>query len=257
MTDDASDPSDHDIEQILQRATVQQWDSLWAAVDAVEREAEHLTWGGGQQVDTTLVDGVERPVFQMPYAVYSEATERLLQALYGIGAIVPFNWPDWHGVKTYRGGGDPVRQLGSPDGAEPLDRPDVWMVGNRLGRVVPVVANDASGENNVASSGVEGHHVVAELYLRGELLELTGEVRANSRSLPIPLGMAAGRRFLDPVDVKGVDGPSDPEVDRDKVRVQEGGRPWVLRRDVPSGHQSAATDDLRKRTCTPSVTAYA
>lgn len=40
----------------------------------------------------------------MPCAVYSEATERLLQALYGIGAIVPFNWPNWHGVKTYRGG---------------------------------------------------------------------------------------------------------------------------------------------------------
>ena len=104
MADDGPDPSDHDIELILQRATVQDWDSLWAAVNAVEREAEHLTWGGGQQVDTTLVDGVERPVFQMPYAVYSEATERMLQALYDIGAIVPFNWPDWHGVKTYRGG---------------------------------------------------------------------------------------------------------------------------------------------------------
>src|SRR5688500_17843882 len=104
MAVDVHDPSDHDIELILQRATVQQWDSLWAAVDAVEREAEHLTWGGGQQVDTTLVDGVERPVFQMPYAVYSEATEQLLRAIGGVGAIVPFNWPDWHGVKTYRGG---------------------------------------------------------------------------------------------------------------------------------------------------------
>lgn len=104
MADDEPDPSDNDIELILQRATVKQWDSLWAAVDAIEREPEHLTWHGGEQVDTMLIDGVERPVFQTPYAVYSEATERLLQAIYGTGAIVPFNWPDWRGVETYRGG---------------------------------------------------------------------------------------------------------------------------------------------------------
>jgi hypothetical protein len=62
-----------------------------------------MTWGGGEQVDTTVIDGVERPVFQMPYAIYSEEVERLLAALGGLGAIVPFNWPAWEGMARYRG----------------------------------------------------------------------------------------------------------------------------------------------------------
>lgn len=62
-----------------------------------------MTWGGGDQVDTTVIDGVERPVIQMPYAIYSEPVERLLAALRGLGAVVPFNWSAWDGITRYRG----------------------------------------------------------------------------------------------------------------------------------------------------------
>lgn len=104
MADAEQDPSDREIEVLLQSAPVDRWAALWAQVDQVEREAEHVIRGGEQQVDTTVVAGVEQPVFQMPYAIYSEATERMIQGLYEVGAIVPFNWPDWHGAETYRGG---------------------------------------------------------------------------------------------------------------------------------------------------------
>ncbi len=93
MTDER-DPTDTDIEVILRGARADAWSALWSGLDELEAEDEHMTWGGGEQVDTTVVDGVERPVLQMPYAVYGPATERTLHALYELGAIVPFNWPD-------------------------------------------------------------------------------------------------------------------------------------------------------------------
>lgn len=97
MADAEQDPSDREIELLLQSAPVDRWAALCAQVDQVEREAEHVIRGGEQQVDTTVVAGVEQPVFQMPYAIYSEAAERMIQGLYEVGVIVQFNWPDWHG----------------------------------------------------------------------------------------------------------------------------------------------------------------
>jgi hypothetical protein len=99
-----NEPSDHDIELQLRRAPTDRWTSLWTAVDEFDWEAEHVTWGGGQQVETTVVDGVERPVFQMPYAIYSDAAQSVLRGLSGIGAVVPFSWPDWDGLERYAGG---------------------------------------------------------------------------------------------------------------------------------------------------------
>ena len=100
----SADPTDVDIEAILRAAPVERWRDLWAAVEDLETESQHVRWGGGQQVDTTVVDGVERPVFLMPYAVYNDQVNRTVQALYDLGAIVPFNWPDWDGVGRYRSG---------------------------------------------------------------------------------------------------------------------------------------------------------
>jgi hypothetical protein len=104
MHDSETDPTDQEIEGLLQGASQYRWVALWAAVDQVEAETEHVTWGGGQQVDTTVVDGVERPLLQMPYAIFSDALERLIRSLYELGVIVSFNWPDWHGDKTYARG---------------------------------------------------------------------------------------------------------------------------------------------------------
>jgi len=97
------DPTDADIEARLRAAPADAWSALWSAVADLDGEDEHMSWGGGQQVDRTVVDGVERPVIQMPYAVYSRATERVVAALYDVGAVVPFDWPGWAGGTSYRG----------------------------------------------------------------------------------------------------------------------------------------------------------
>ncbi len=98
------DATNAEIEDLLRHAPSERWEALAAALQGVEQEAKHTTWGGGQEVGTTLVDGVECPVIEMPYAIYSDATERLLRAIYDLGAIVPFNWPGWEGIDKYRGG---------------------------------------------------------------------------------------------------------------------------------------------------------
>jgi hypothetical protein len=102
-TGESRDPSDAEIEDILRRASAAQWAELAAAADGLAQETEYMTWGGGEQVDTTVIDGVERPVLQMPYAIYSEPVERLLTALGGLGAVVPFNWSAWDGIVRFRG----------------------------------------------------------------------------------------------------------------------------------------------------------
>jgi hypothetical protein len=99
----AHEPTDTEIEARLRGAPIEAWTALWLAVDELEHEAEHLTWGGGQQVGTTVDDGVERQIFQMPYAIYSAATIRVVERLYDVGAVVPFDWPHWDGIETYRG----------------------------------------------------------------------------------------------------------------------------------------------------------
>lgn len=97
------DPTDAAIEEILRAAPVDRWQALWTAVDALLAEEEHAVCGGGVQVDTTVVDAKERPVFQTPYVVYSDPVNRVVEGLYDIEAIVPFNWPEWEGADRYRG----------------------------------------------------------------------------------------------------------------------------------------------------------
>jgi hypothetical protein len=98
------DRSDHEIEALLLPASRDRWDALWEAVDELEQETQHVRRGGGVQVDTTVVDGVERPVIQMPYAIYSDATQLVIRGLDEVGAIVPFDWPHWDGIDHYKGG---------------------------------------------------------------------------------------------------------------------------------------------------------
>lgn len=88
----------------LARVTAAQWSDLWEALDAVVAETTHATWAGGQVVDTVLVDGVEKPVTQVPYPVYSDAVERLRSLVGQLGLIVPYDWMDWDGIHRYRGG---------------------------------------------------------------------------------------------------------------------------------------------------------
>lgn len=98
------DPTDDEVEATLAAQPTKRWQELWGAVDALDAQPEHVTWAGGQQIDTTVVDGVERPVFEMPYVVYSDAVERVLRLLAELRVIMPFRWPDWDGVSRYRSG---------------------------------------------------------------------------------------------------------------------------------------------------------
>ncbi len=93
---------DETIERTLGATSQELWQSLWEAADAVETEASHGVWAGGEQVDALVVDGEERPVVQMPFVTHSDAVNRLVQTLYQIGAIVPFDWQAWDGVERYR-----------------------------------------------------------------------------------------------------------------------------------------------------------
>jgi hypothetical protein len=88
-------PTDAEIELALRRVSVTNWRNLTAAIDAVLAETEHGKVAGGKQVGTTIVDGQEQPVLRMPYPVYSSAVNALTEALYEVGAIVPFDWGSW------------------------------------------------------------------------------------------------------------------------------------------------------------------
>lgn len=100
----AEDTPDEVFVAALEAVAPQQWAALWEAVDAVAAEAEHATWAGGEVVRTTIVDGVERPVRQMPYPVYSEAVERLRSLVGELGLVVVFDWMHWDGTKRHSGG---------------------------------------------------------------------------------------------------------------------------------------------------------
>ena len=100
-----TEPSDETtITAAVADVSARHWDDLWVAVDAVTAEEPHVTWAGGDTVDTVTVDGVERPVIQMPYPVYSEPMDGLLQLIDKLGLVVPFNWTEWDGLERYRAG---------------------------------------------------------------------------------------------------------------------------------------------------------
>ena len=100
----SENPSDAQIEELLRAVPAERWQELWAAFDAIDRNGAHTRWEGGQQTGTVLVDGVEKPVYQMPYAAYSDELERLVRAISGAGLVVPCPWPDWDGIERYRDG---------------------------------------------------------------------------------------------------------------------------------------------------------
>lgn len=99
-----TEPTDADIEERLRAVPANRWRALWTAVDALPAGEKPAVWRGGNQIGTRVVDGSERPVFQMPYPEYSEAVDRVLDALHALDIIVPFNWPEWDGTGRYRGG---------------------------------------------------------------------------------------------------------------------------------------------------------
>ncbi len=98
--DDAS--IDAEIITALRRGRPEAWAALWEAVDELDGETTFATWAGGEAVRTTMVDGEEQPVYQMPYPLYSEPVQRVLACLGGVGLIVPFDWMGWKDLPRYR-----------------------------------------------------------------------------------------------------------------------------------------------------------
>ena len=97
-----SSQPDPPIEAALAAAPAELWDQLAEATQAFLAESEHSVWAGGGQIDTSVVDGTERPVFQMPYVRYSGSVSRITSLLYQMGIVHPFDWPDWE-HSQYRG----------------------------------------------------------------------------------------------------------------------------------------------------------
>lgn len=89
------------IAEALARGRDDDWKALWDAVDALAAETTFAAWTGGDIVGTTTVDGEERPVYQMPYPVYSDSVERVRERLGVLGLMVPFDWMNWVGVPRY------------------------------------------------------------------------------------------------------------------------------------------------------------
>lgn len=96
--------SDTEIEHRLRAAADKRWQELWDAVKALALEPEKGRWAGGETVETIVVDGVEKPVIQMPYVIYSAAVFDVLAKVYGLGASQPFDWRAWDGLNRYPNG---------------------------------------------------------------------------------------------------------------------------------------------------------
>ena len=105
-----ADPTDEEIAALLAAISPEDWSRLWQAVDELNDvqggSSGLLRWAGGEQAGTTMVHGVETPVHQVPYAVYSDTVNRLVRHLYELRLVTPFNWPEWAGTARYRTGRD-------------------------------------------------------------------------------------------------------------------------------------------------------
>jgi hypothetical protein len=119
--------SDDEIEARLRVAPEEHWRQLADMVAAVEGEAVHGEWAGGETGQTQLVDGVEQPVLQMPYVRYHDTAYRLLGAVHALGASQPFDWIGWGGLQRYPGGA-------GLDGAAPAESVRIAMAVERADR---------------------------------------------------------------------------------------------------------------------------
>jgi hypothetical protein len=91
------EPSDSDIKVQLLIAPPERWQQLWSAVDDLLIE-QPSPW----EIRTHNANGS----LCMPYAVYSDAVDRVQHALYEVNAIVRFDWTNWEDARRYRGGRD-------------------------------------------------------------------------------------------------------------------------------------------------------
>jgi hypothetical protein len=140
--------SDSEIEHRLRAAADRRWQDLWDALHALVAEPEKGRWAGGE---TVVVDGVEKPVIQMPYVIYSAAVSDVIANVAALGASQPFDWQAWDGLNRYPNG----RGLGEAPVAESI----------RM--ITAIVRADRFGEGTLLASLEDGTFLAAVDRLRG------------------------------------------------------------------------------------------
>ena len=120
----------------LAAVTDDRWRELWAALDALDGETTFAEWAGGEVVGTTEGDGHERPVVQVPYPLYTDAVERLRDAIGASGLIVPYDWMAWDGLDRYR---DPADLARAP-------------AADAVRLVVAIVRSERFGDGNILAA---------------------------------------------------------------------------------------------------------
>jgi hypothetical protein len=139
------EPGDADLVAGLASPADAGWAALADAVRAVENEADHGRWQDSELRDPIVVDGVERPVYSMPYVEYSDRALHLLATATGVGAVQPFDWMAWDGLARF------------PQGRGLDDAP----VAESIKAVTAIVRGDRFSEGTVLASLEEGTLLVA------------------------------------------------------------------------------------------------
>jgi hypothetical protein len=142
--------SDAAILTSLAAAPEQVWRALGAAAESFAAEDEHARWAGGEQVGTTLVDGVEQPVTQVPYPIYSAATDAVMDALRSLAGVVVFDWGAWGGLQRYAAG----KGL---DAAPVTDAIRLVTALSRLERFADGTIDDAANNGTIAAIATRLH----------------------------------------------------------------------------------------------------
>lgn len=142
--------SDTEIEHRLRAAAEQRWQDLWDALNALALEPEKGQWAGGETVDTIVVDGVEKPVIQMPYVIYSAAVFDVIAKVSGLGVSQPFDWQAWDGLNRF------------PNGRGLDEAP----VAESIRMITAIVRADRFGEGTLPASLEDGTFMAAVDRLR-------------------------------------------------------------------------------------------
>ena len=143
--------SDSEIEHRLRAAADRRWQDLSDALHALVAEPEKGRWAGGETVETIVVNGVEKPVIQMPYVNYSAAVFDVIAKVGALGASQPFDWQAWDGLNRY------------PNGRGLEEAP----VAESIRMITAIVRADRFGEGTLLASLEDGTFLAAVDRLRG------------------------------------------------------------------------------------------
>jgi hypothetical protein len=82
-------PSDVEIEAKLKAAPDDLWMKLWTVAEELPVNEAPATWAGGKPVQSA-----GETVIQMPYVVYAEPVNEIVDLFYQLGVMVPSTGPN-------------------------------------------------------------------------------------------------------------------------------------------------------------------